>query len=93
VAYLRKLAALIRVEVDVVNIQRRGDKAGAVDAITYGVEAAILWRVVPAEIVERLELEVNANLVVLKSNERESQTRVAIEPELERNVQGVLRCA
>jgi len=46
---------------------------------------------VPAEVVELLELQVDLNLVVLESNQRESKTGVAAEPELERNIESVLR--
>jgi hypothetical protein len=45
--------------------------------------------IVPAEVVEGVELEVDAHFMVLESNERESKTRVAAEPELERDVEGV----
>ena len=48
---------------------------------------------VPAEIADVLELEVDANLVVLERNQRQRQTRIAAEPELQGNVQGVLRGA
>ena len=50
-------------------------------------------RVIPAQVVEGVELQVDADLVVLKSNQGESQTRVAAEPELERDVKGVHRGA
>ena len=50
-------------------------------------------RVVPAQVVQGVELQVDADLVVLKSNQRQRQTRVAAEPELQRNVQSVHRRA
>ncbi len=34
VAYLRELAALVRVEVDVVNVERRRDEASRADTVT-----------------------------------------------------------
>ena len=89
---LGELAALIRVEVDVVDIERRGGKAALANTLANGVRAARV-RVVPAEVVQRVELEVDADLVVLQRNERQRQTRVAAEPELERDVQGVHRSA
>ena len=90
---LGELAALIRVEVDVVDIERRGRQAALANAVADGVGVRRAVRVVPAEVVERLELEVDAHLVVLERNQRQSQTRVAAEPELERDVQGVHRGA
>ncbi len=46
---------------------------------------------VEAEVAEVIELEVDADLVVLESNERERKAWVAVEPELERDVERVLR--
>ena len=91
---LGELAALISVEVDVVDIERRGDQASGGHTVADGVDSC--GRVgggVPAEVADILELEVDANLVVLERNQGERQTRVAAEPELQRNVQGVLRGA
>jgi len=89
---LGELAALIRVEVDVVDVQRGSSQTALANAVANGVGVRRV-RVVPAEVVERVELEVDANLVVLESNEGQSQTRVAAEPELQRDVQGVHRGA
>ena len=49
--------------------------------------------VVPAEVTEVVEFEVDTNFVVLESNERESKTSIAVEPELERDVESVFRGA
>ena len=48
---------------------------------------------VPAEVLDFLELEVDLDLVVLEGDQREREARVAAEPELERDVQRVLRGA
>ena len=85
---LGELAALIRVEVDVVDIERGGGEARLGNAVANGVGVARV-RVVPAEVVEGIELKVNADLVVLEGDEREGKTRVAAEPELEGHVQRV----
>ena len=90
---LRELAALIRVEVDVVDIQRAGDKAVVANARLDRRRRRRLRGVRPAEVREVVELEVDADLVVLERDERERQARVAAEPELQRDVQGVLRGA
>jgi len=91
---LGELAALVRVEVDVVHIQGRGRQVGGVDAVADGVEVARdLRRDVEAQVAQVVELEVDADLVVLERDERQRQARVAAEPELERDVQRVLRRA
>jgi len=90
----RKAAALVRVKVDIVDVERGGDEARGGDTVTdlvRGGGGAI--GIVEAEVVEGLELEVDLDLVVLEGNEGESQARVAAEPELEGNVQRVLRGA
>ena len=86
---LGEAAALIRVEVDVVDIERGRNKAGRGDARADGLGR----RVVEAEILERVELEPDLNLVVLERNEREREARVAVKPELEGDVERVLRGA
>ena len=87
---LGKLAALVRVEVDVIDIERGGGKAALAHAVAdrMGVRRV---RVVPANVVKGVKLEVDADLVVLESDEGQSQTRVAAEPELQWDVQGVHR--
>lgn len=90
---LGELAALIRVEVDVIDVERRGGKTALANTVADGVGIRRAVRVVPAQVVQGIELEVDAHLVVLERNERQSQTRVAAEPELERDVQGVHRGA
>ena len=86
--HLSELAALIRVEVDVVNVQGGRSEASLGDTVAdrVGVGARAL---VPAQVVERIELEVDADLVVLEGDQGKRQTRVAAEPELEGHVQGV----
>ncbi len=88
---LGELAALISVEVDVVNVEGGSDEASGGNTVTHGVETRD--GVVPAHVAELVELEVDTNLVVLEGNEREGETGVAVEPELEGNVEGVLRGA
>ena len=90
---LGELASLISVEVDVVDIERCSDKAGRCNTVTDGVNVGELRRDVPAEVSEVVELEIDTDLVVLEGDQRESKTRVAVEPELERNVESVLRSA
>jgi len=80
---LGEAAALIRVEVDVVDIERRRDKTRRGEV---GVRAARRG-VVPAEVRELVELEPDLDLVVLERDKRERKTRVAVEPELERDIE------
>jgi len=85
---LGELATLVRVEVDVVDVQRRRRKAGLGDTVADGVGVRAR-RLVPAQVVEGVELEVEADLVVLEGNQGQGETRVAAEPELEGDVQRV----
>jgi len=87
---LGELAALVRVEVDVVDVERRGDEARGGNAVADRVEIRELGRVVPAEVAKVVELEVDADLVVLERNEREREARIAVEPELEGDIHRVL---
>ena len=86
---LGELAALISVEVDVVDIERGGDKALGIHTVTDGVVVGQGRGVVPAEVAEVVELEVDTHLVVLEGDQGESKTRVAAEPELQRDVESV----
>jgi len=90
---LGELAALIRVEVDVVNVEGRSDQVGGGDAIADDVDVGVLRSSVEAEVADVVEGEVDADLVVLEGDERERKARVAAEPELEGHVEGVLRGA
>lgn len=89
---LGKLAALISVEVDVVDIQRRSGKTALTDAVADGVGVRRVG-VVPAEVVQGVELQIDTHLVVLEGDQGQGETRVAAEPELEGDVQGVHRGA
>jgi hypothetical protein len=86
---LGEAAALIRVEVDVVDIQGGRDQAGGGDAAGDGVAGGV----VEDQVLELVELEPDLDLVVLEGNQGEGEARVAVEPELEGDVQGVLRGA
>ena len=91
---LGELAALVRVEVDVVDVERRGHEVRVVDAVADRVVVRReLGRDIPAEVADVVELEVDANLVVLERDEGEREARVAAEPELEGDVERVLRGA
>ena len=90
---LGELAALISVEVDVVDIERSGDKVGVGNTVTDGVGVGELGRCLPAEVLEVVEDQVDTDLVVLEGDQGERKTRVAAEPELERDVECVLRGA
>jgi hypothetical protein len=74
---LGKTAALISIKVDVVNEKRSGTKRRKSES--RNTSCAVHRR-------SRVELKVDLDLVVLKSDKRKSKTRVAVEPELKRNV-------
>ena len=88
---LCEAAALISVQVDVVHIQRCAHQASGGHAVADGVCAGAAGGVVPAQVAQLVELQPDLHLVVLQSNQGQCQTRVAAEPELQRNVQSVLR--
>jgi len=85
---LGELAALISVEVDVVDVERGSGEAALVDTVANGMRV-LRSREIPAEVLKGIKLEVDADFVVLKGDEWEGETRVAAEPELEWDVQGV----
>jgi len=87
VRLLGEAATLLRVQVDVVDVQRRGRQR--LDR-RRGRAADHL---VVAAVDPLLELHVDADLVVLKGDQRDGQAGVAAEPELERDVQRASRGA
>jgi len=96
VALLGEAAALLRVEVDVVDVQRctnQGlDRLGRrTGTLRTAAERARRHLVIVAAVDELLELDVDAHLVVLEGDERDRKTRVAAEPELEGDVQRLRR--
>jgi hypothetical protein len=90
---LSELAALFSVEEDVVNIEGGSNETSSSDTITDHMLVGSIRGHVVAEVAEIVELEVDTHFMVLESNERESKTRVAAEPELERDVESVFRSA
>ena len=94
VAHLGELAALVRVQVDVVHVQRGGHQVRGVHAVADGVQVVGgVGGLVPHQVLQVVELQVDAHLVVLQGDQGQGQTRVAVEPELQGHVQGVLRGA
>ena len=91
---LGELAALVRVEVDVVHVEggrlEVGRRHTVADRVVVGRD---LGRRLPAEVAEVVELEVDADLVVLEGDQGERKARVAAEPELEGDVERVGRRA
>ena len=91
---LGELTTLIRVEVDVVDVEGRSLEVGGGHAVADGVVVGgDLRGDVPAEVAEVVELEVDADLVILEGDQGEGEARVAAEPELERDVESVGRGA
>ena len=95
VRVLGHAAALVGVKEDVVNVERGGNKRLVVrlgnllgdGRASGGLEAVDS----PEALVNRAEVEVNLDLVVLEGDERKRKARVAAVPELERHVEGGLR--
>jgi hypothetical protein len=82
--------ALIRVEVDVVDVEGRSNKGLGVGVCDLGT-SGIQGRHCEKALINCADVKVNLYLVVLKSNQWKSKTRVAAEPEEKRNVEGGLR--
>jgi len=80
---LREPAALLSVQVHVVDVQGRGGQrlgSQIVHRRTYSSLSVLA-------VLPRLEVDVDAHLVVLQRDQGDGQTGVAAEPELQRNVQ------
>ena len=82
--HLSHTTTLVCIEVDVIHPQRGGHNGG------NGGGSGSAAQAVPEQVSLVLELEVDADLVVLQSDQRQSQTGVAAEPELQRHEQGGL---
>ena len=94
VRVLGHAAALVGVKEDVVNVERGGNERLVVSLGNLGgTTGAIRVEVVdsPEALVNRAEVEVNLDLVVLEGDERKREARVAAVPELERHVESGLR--
>ena len=82
-----KAATLVRVEVDVVDVERGADKTRGGNTVADLVRRGTgTIGIVEAQVVERLKLEVDLDLVVLEGDQRKSESWVSVKPELERNV-------
>jgi len=90
-------AALVSVEEDVIDVERRGDERLGVGGGGFSAGAGCALKLVvrgldgPENFVKWAHFKVNLDLVVLEGNKGESKSRVAAEPELERDVQSCLR--
>jgi len=105
VRLLGEAATLLRVEVDVVDVQRRGnqlelgdgrDTVAQVDrgrVRRQGAVGVLLGNIGVAAVVVLLELDVDADLVVLEGDQRDGQAGVAAVPELQGDVQRLQRRA
>jgi hypothetical protein len=93
VGNLGELTTFIRIEVDVVDVEGGSYQVGGGDTIADHVDVGVLGSGIEAHVADVVEGQVDTNFVVLERNERESKTRVAAEPELEGDVEGVLRGA
>jgi hypothetical protein len=95
---LSHTSALISIQEDVVNVERGSDKrlvVGSVDASTGGgagiIGVAAAERTdSPQALVNRTNIKVDFDFVILKSDEGQSKTGVTAVPELKGNVEGSL---
>jgi hypothetical protein len=98
-------SALISVKEDIVNVQRGSNQrlivgnSGRDRATNSVLLTTSKWRTIravqgsnsPQALINRSDIKVDLDLVVLKGNKRKGKTRVGAEPELKRNVKGSLR--
>jgi hypothetical protein len=97
-------AAFISVKEDIVNIQRSGNQRLVIgdggrnrasnNVLVLGlprISVAVQCGDSPQALINRTNIKVNLDLVVLESDQRKSKSRVGAEPELKRNVKGNLR--
>ena len=100
VGLLGKTSALLGIEVDVVDVERSSNELelrdsihtvteGLDDSVGGGDSSTSVHVVTVAAVVVLLELNIDANLVVLEGDERDSKTRVAAVPELEGDVESL----
>jgi hypothetical protein len=93
VGVLGHATSLVGVKEDVVNVERSSDKRLRVSrgGLTTGATGASNVIGCPEALINRAEVNVNLDFVVLKSDEGKSKTRVSAVPELKRNVKSGLR--
>jgi hypothetical protein len=105
VGVLRHSASLVSVQEHIVDVQRssnqrlivsNGGRNGASNVVLTSstrvrIGVAVQGGNSPQALINRADIKVDLDLVVLESNQRESQTRVGAEPELEGHVKGGLR--
>jgi hypothetical protein len=98
-------SALISVQKHVINVKRssnqrlivgnssrdRASNCVLTSSTRERVAVAVKGSNSPETLINRSDVKVNLDLVVLKSNQRKSKTRVGVEPELKRNIKGSLR--
>jgi hypothetical protein len=97
-------AALISVQKDIVNVQRGSYQRlivgnGGRDRASNGVLSTRTVRLIlavqggnsPQALINRSNIKVDLDFVVLESNKGKGKTRVGTEPELKRNIKGSLR--
>ena len=100
VGLLGKTSALLGIEVDVVDVERSSNELelrNSIHAVTEGLDDSVsggdagtsVHVVAVAAVVVLLELNIDANLVVLEGDERDSKTGVAAVPELEGDVESL----
>jgi len=93
VRLLGEAATLLRVQVDVVDVERRSDQRLDGRGNRASARRARRGQLIVAAVDPLLELHVDAHLVILQRDERDRQTGVAAEPELQRNVERARRRA
>jgi len=91
VGVLGHTPALVGVQEDVVDVERSGDEGLVVSGSDlHGTSGGVEGGHSPQALLDGADIKVNLDLVVLKSDEGQSQTGVAAEPELKGDIEGGL---
>jgi hypothetical protein len=93
---LSHTSALISVQEDIINVEGSSDQRLVVSGIDTTTIASVVAAAAeransPQALIDGTNIQVDLNLVILKSNQRKSKTGVTAVPELEGHVKGSLR--
>ena len=83
-------SAFISIKEDVINVKRSSNQRLRISLLISKITGTTERSNSPQALINGAKIKVNLDLVVLKSNQRKSKTRVGTEPELKRNVKSSL---
>ena len=93
VCHLGETTTLLGIQIDVVHEQRAGHHPQLGHIVEGGRLLSSGATSDVQQILERSEIHIDLHLVILEGNQRQGQARMTIEPELQRDIQSLLRLA